>query len=639
MKRVAGILCVFLMVVGLIYAQPSEEYRKFKNLYPGDERVFLNLEKTLVFYMEDDSLKVDYSTHEESIYLVENTHKFSERSVNHSGIMRLKNLDAYSLVPKKNKYIKNKVDEFSVNDFADMSIFSDDIRETIFQLPFLEKGSKSVVNVDYKINDPYFIPMLFLSPYTSINEATLNIVSHVDVDIDIIEINLSEEEYHYSEKIKGKEKIRTFTFHDLAKTNYESNSLNYRYFAKQVAVKVNSYKTSEGEQNVLRGLDDLHRWYCEFVAQSQENYSNFKNLSDSIVNGETKQIEKVKKLYEWVQRNVRYIAFEEGYKGFIPQKATEVCSNRYGDCKGMANLLHNLLQSQDIPSSLTWVGTRDLPYEYGELPSTVTDNHMITSLELNGKTFFMDPTHSYLPFGLPSPFIQGKQTMVNLDCEKYVIKDVPITPAHANRIVDSVDVYLEGNDLIGKGKTHIHGYTRMDLQEYVNLTNDQDLFEFSREFLLKGSNKFILDNVQVRNLENINKPLILEYDFHIHDYVISAGNELYLNINFHREEIPIKINKERKLPFQFEYANSYQYVISFDLGDEYQLETTLNSSERDEVNMYYLNQSRAEGNRILSNVIVTYDLIVLEKKDFKKYNSFNNQLRKEASEQIILTTK
>ena len=133
--------------------------------------------------------------------------------------------------------------------------------------------------------------------------------------------------------------------------------------------------------------------------------------------------------------------------------------------------------------------------------------------------------------------------------------------------------------------------------------------------------------------------MILEYDFHIHDYAISAGDELYININFHKEEIPTKINKERKLPFQYEYANSYEYVVSFDLGDKYQLETSLNSSERDEGHMYYLNQARLEGNKILSNVIVTYDLIVLEKKDFNKYNSFNNQLRKEASEQLILTTK
>ena len=638
MKSVACISFMMIMV-GILFSQPSEEYRKFKNLYPGDERVFLNLEKTLVFYIEDDSLKVDYKTHEESIYLVDNTQKFAERSVNHSGIMRLNKLDAYSLIPKKNKYIKNKVDEFSVNDFADMSIFSDDVRETIFQLPFLEKGSKSVVNVDYKIKDPYFIPMLFLSPYTSINEATLNIVSDVNVDLDIIEINVSQDEYHYSEKVKGKEKIRTFTFHDLEKTNYESNSLNYRYFAKQIAVKVNSFKTSIGEKNVLRGLDDLHDWYCEFVAQSQEDFTEFKNLSDSILAGETNEIEKVKKLYEWVQSNIRYIAFEEGYKGFIPQKATEVCSNRYGDCKGMANLLHNLLQSQNIPSSLTWVGTRDLPYEYGKLPSTVTDNHMITSLELGGETYFMDPTPSYLPFGLPSPFIQGKQTLVSHDCENYEVKDVPVTSAHNNRIVDSIYVHLDGSDIIGNGRAYIHGYTRMDIQEYINLNDEDELFRFSREFLLKGSNKFILDHVELRNLEDINKPLVFEYSFHIHDYALVAGDEIYLNINFFKEEIPTKISKDRNLPFEFDYANSFHYITQFDLGETYNLASELKSSERNDEVMQYKNNKGIKDNVLLNNVTITYDHILLEEKDFSDYNAFNNQLRKEASEQLILTTK
>ena len=41
---------------------------------------------------------------------------------------------------------------------------------------------------------------------------------------------------------------------------------------------------------------------------------------------------------------VRYIAYEDGYSGYIPTSAQTVLANKYGDCKGMANPLTEMLK-------------------------------------------------------------------------------------------------------------------------------------------------------------------------------------------------------------------------------------------------------------------------------------------------------
>ena len=60
--------------------------------------------------------------------------------------------------------------------------------------------------------------------------------------------------------------------------------------------------------------------------------------------------EKVARIYYWVQDHVRYIAFENGLRGFIPHDAGRVYASRYGDCKDMANLLHEMLRMAGVKS-------------------------------------------------------------------------------------------------------------------------------------------------------------------------------------------------------------------------------------------------------------------------------------------------
>jgi hypothetical protein len=77
---------------------------------------------------------------------------------------------------------------------------------------------------------------------------------------------------------------------------------------------------------------------CFFSELSKNDTKSLQTILNQLVAGKSSDEEKVKSIYYWVQDNIRYIAFEEVIAGFKPEAAQTVFSNKYGDCKGMANL-------------------------------------------------------------------------------------------------------------------------------------------------------------------------------------------------------------------------------------------------------------------------------------------------------------
>src|SRR6185295_4790856 len=120
---------------------------------------------------------------------------------------------------------------------------------------------------------------------------------------------------------------------------------------------------------------------------------------------------KIKSIYYWVQDNIRYIAFESGIAGFQPANADQVYKNKYGDCKGMANLLAAMLKIGGYDSRLTWIGTKDIPYDYS-IPSLCINNHMICSVMLKDSLYFLDGTETYISMGDYADRIQGRPAMI-----------------------------------------------------------------------------------------------------------------------------------------------------------------------------------------------------------------------------------
>ena len=145
-----------------------------------------------------------------------------------------------------------------------------------------------------------------------------------------------------------------------------------------------------------------------------------------------------KALYNWVRNSIKYIAVEDGLGGFIPDNPSAVARKRFGDCKGMSCLLATMMRHAGLDAHECWIGTRDIPYTYTENYTPFVDNHMITAYKHNNTWYFLDATDEFIPFGYPSAFIQGKEALIGIDKENYVLETVPVMspPASKTTIID-----------------------------------------------------------------------------------------------------------------------------------------------------------------------------------------------------------
>ena len=97
------------------------------------------------------------------------------------------------------------------------------------------------------------------------------------------------------------------------------------YYSPHLIFYIKKYKDSTGQQKVLGSIDDLYRFYSHTLKDiNKENQSALQLETISIIKGETTDYEKTKKIFDYVQSKINYVAFEDGMGGFIPVSYTHL---------------------------------------------------------------------------------------------------------------------------------------------------------------------------------------------------------------------------------------------------------------------------------------------------------------------------
>ncbi len=112
--------------------------------------------------------------------------------------------------------------------------------------------------------------------------------------------------------------------------------------------------------------------------------------------GVTDVNEKIRKLYEFMQQNTRYVSVDLGIGGWQPYDAKYVATKRYGDCKALSNFMYALLKEAGIRAvyTVTYRGL-DPDYLLTDLPSSQF-NHVILFVPQGKDTTWLECTSQTL---------------------------------------------------------------------------------------------------------------------------------------------------------------------------------------------------------------------------------------------------
>lgn len=615
-------------------------YEDIKQLYPGENAVHLKHSKQFTLDLKDGKVMVEAEITEETMALDDIGIQFANtKRIYSNSFVKSRIKEANTLSPKKSGSYK-KINATDIVDKADISehVFFDDNRSTIITYPVVTIGSVTRLQSLEEYTDPHLAGQFFFSSYVPSLESELVIKAHNRIQIRYMLRNCTEKDVEFVTEQKGRYTYYKWRSLNRKKYSLAENAPTLRHYEPHVIFYISDYVNEKDTVKLLSTSDELYQWYAEPIRKISSTPSKaLKAHTDSLVTGCTTEMQKVTRILYWVQDHIKYIAFEDGMGGFIPREPNAIFEKRYGDCKDMASIITQMMSLCGVKGYLAWIGTRNIPYTFTEVPCPFSTDHMIAAYKDSaGKVWLLDATGKNAPIGLYTSMIQGKQALIGIDSARYELYNVPVVPAERNQTVDSVSVQLEGGVVRGEGKKYLHGYPKVFFDHMHTLTTAARLKERLTAGFAKGNNTFEISRHDVRHAANRDSATVINYAFSISNYTKEHQDEIFINLHLDKSELKYLIAETRgDIPLEFEYTLSETSVVKARTPGGYQVEYLPADASFTTPDFGFTIKYRKSGQEIILEKHFYCNHLILQPKDFKDWSQMLDQLSKSYNESII----
>lgn len=193
--------------------------------------------------------------------------------------------------------------------------------------------------------------------------------------------------------------------------------ITYRYAIEQSTAYKREDSSADNEDyspylifTQARDYIDIGRNYYRASAPKVRITPEIKRLAFELTDQVKSDEAKVKALYVWVAKNIRYVSTTVDDGGLVPRDSNYILSRRFGDCKDHVVLLEALLRAVGIESTAALVNLGEA-FEFHAGPAANSPiNHVITyipSLDL-----YLDSTAQFVPFGRLDDQVVDKPTVL-----------------------------------------------------------------------------------------------------------------------------------------------------------------------------------------------------------------------------------
>ncbi len=182
-----------------------------------------------------------------------------------------------------------------------------------------------------------------------------------------------------------------------AKADYMS-SLHYQLV---------SYEGENTTVDYIRGWPDLGQKF-QSIIDNQSSGGDLDKILADVLPGATTQIDKTRKIYDWVAANVQYAADPNNHY-FTNDNLGKLLQTRSGTGEEKNLLLCALLQKAGIKAWPVMISTRDHHRFNPEVYQMQQFNYLIAFAQFDSSIIYMDAVSKYCPFGLlpPNKLVDG----------------------------------------------------------------------------------------------------------------------------------------------------------------------------------------------------------------------------------------
>ena len=284
------------------------------------------------------------------------------------------------------------------------------------------------------------------------------------------------------------------------------------------------------EISTVPSWQTIAQWYQGLAAGQMTVSPEIHDTVKTLIAGKTTDTDKARAIYYWVEGRTRYVALELGLSAFQPHAASEVCRNRYGDCKDMATLLVTMLHEAGIKTAwpvLLGAGSTESIHDY--LAAPIFFDHAIVRADIDGKPYWFDSTAEMCPFGQIPGGDRGVDALVVRNGQG-TFERIPFgaPDQNAETTLTKVDLHADGSadceTSVSMDGDHGLG-TRL---AFRGLQASQVKPGF-QNMVSRFSPNATLSDYTISPLDDRDKPVEMDIKYHAPLWAVKTGHLLLLN--------------------------------------------------------------------------------------------------------------
>lgn len=357
-----------------------------------------------------------------------------------------------------------------------------------------------------------------------------------------------------------------------------------------------------------------------------------KKTADAIVEGETSQKQKIIKIVEYMKGNVEWNGTEDIYA----EDLREVFKKKKGTAADINVAMASLLHKAGINVEMVLLSTRGNGFARMDYPSTRQFDYTICIAYVDTVGYFLDATEKYLPWNvLPERCLNGLAFAFSNDRYRWI----DIVSEVKSKTTVSADLVLnDAGELQGKLSFTRDGYAAYEMRTDIQ-KRGKDIY---LEDFAKRKNSWSFAKSEIRDLDNIDKPVGEIHEVTIQEHGTAAGDLIYIDpfVTFKESENPFK-EETREFPIDFGVRTEKVYLSNIVIPAGY----VVDEMPQTKVMVLPENKGRFSymatqiGNRItvVSNIQINARVFMQE--EYPNLRELYNRIVAKHAEQIVLRKK
>ncbi|CAM3457893.1 DUF3857 domain-containing protein [Aequorivita lipolytica] len=274
-------------------------------------------------------------------------------------------------------------------------------------------------------------------------------------------------------------------------------------------------------------------------------------------------LERAKAIYYYFQETMFW---NKEYRILSDIRVKDAFESKTGNSSEINLGLINALEAAGLDAKIMLIASRSQPLPTKQYPVLTDFNYALVYLNINNTEYLLDATDKYNPFGvLPLRDLNMEGRVMDFKNGSYWL---PIEPFKKNMHYVNMQLTAdESGQFSGKVNEVSTGYISVEKRKKYNQYNLEEIIKTKQ-----GKNESLnITNLEIQNEKDLEQPYTENFDISLHEQPV--GDNLFIYpflMQPYFSENPFK-KETRQYPIDFGFPVTNNYLISFNLGNQYKM--------------------------------------------------------------------